>query len=90
MWKKRGKEKGESVSLVVVNHRFLRWYRFEEDQMNRVARKRVKRSGRGIGDSLDEVTDFSGLETLLDQNVCCYTIYNEKYFFRRSFFVVMS
>lgn len=50
--------------------------------MNRVARKRVKRSGRGIGDSFDEVTDFSGLETLLDQNVCCYTIYmyNEKYF----------
>lgn len=39
--------------------------------MNRVARKRVKRSGRGIGDSLNEVTDFSGLETLLDQNVCC-------------------
>ena len=48
--------------------------------MNRVARKRVKRNGRGIGDSLNEVTDFSGLETLLDQNVCCYTIYNEKYF----------
>ena len=41
--------------------------------MNRVARKRVKRSGRGIGDSLNEVTDFSGLETLLDQNVCYYT-----------------
>jgi hypothetical protein len=41
--------------------------------MNRVARKRVKRSGRGIGDSLNEVTDFSGLETLLDHNVCCWS-----------------
>ncbi len=41
--------------------------------MNRVARKRVKRSGRGVGDSLNEVTDFSGLETLLDHNVgCCF------------------
>lgn len=48
---------------------FLGWYRFEEDQMNRVARKRVKRSGRGVNDSLNEVTDFSGLDTLLDLHV---------------------
>ena len=59
----------------LVNHLSLHWYRFEEDQMNRVARKRVKRSGRGIGDSLNEVTDFSGLETLLDQSVCCFFLY---------------
>ena len=37
--------------------------------MNRVVRKRAKRSGRGINDSLNEVTDFSGLETLLDDDV---------------------
>ena len=50
---------------------FLHWhtYRFEEDQMNRVARKRMKRSGRGVSDGLNEVTDFSGLDTLLDHQV---------------------
>lgn len=37
--------------------------------MNRVARKRTKRSGRGINDSLNELTDFSGLETLLDGDI---------------------
>ena len=46
-------------------------HRFEEDQMNRVARRRTKRSGRGVNDSLTEVTDFSGLDTLLDNNVRC-------------------
>ena len=37
--------------------------------MNRVARKRMKRSGRGVSDGLNEVTDFSGLDTLLDHQV---------------------
>ena len=41
--------------------------RFEEDQMNRIAKKRMKKSGRGTSASLDRVTDFSGLETLLDE-----------------------
>ena len=35
--------------------------------MSRVARKRHRSSGRDITESLKEVTDFSGLESLLNE-----------------------
>ena len=58
-----GEREGERERFTNVN------YRFEEDQMIRVARKRHRNSGRGINESLSEVADFSGFESLINE-VC--------------------
>lgn len=68
--RKRDEEREHQISYVASYSAVSSLRRFEEDQMNRVARRQTKRSGRGVNNSLTEVTDFSGLDTLLDNNVC--------------------